>query len=189
MFTPNFLEINYSRINSRANIPLVTHKRIPEILTQFFLFWNYQTVTGFKCTPSRQPLFSGAHVLQSPGDSGKASGNKMNWALPAGAGSTPNVPFQRPAWVWWGCDLWFKVNSHKAFVIYVLFQFMRSALPSHKIIKTRSLVGPPESVGSVWMLQTVTKLPVSYVAFCLSQNTSLCSSFFVSGPPWNSGDS
>lgn len=36
-----FLEINNSRIHSRAKILFVVHRRIPEILTEFFLFWNY----------------------------------------------------------------------------------------------------------------------------------------------------
>lgn len=36
-----FLEINNSRIHSRAKIIFVVHRRIPEILTEFFLFWNY----------------------------------------------------------------------------------------------------------------------------------------------------
>jgi hypothetical protein len=43
--TPKFLGINYSAINSRANIPSVTYKSVPEILTQFFLFWNNANCT------------------------------------------------------------------------------------------------------------------------------------------------
>lgn len=42
----------------------------------------------------------------------------------------------------------FDLKSQSSFLIYILFKFTMPVLPLYNMMKTRSLVEPPESVGS-----------------------------------------